>query len=63
VPGEEAGVLVERGFDLSPRRPPGEDEVVQTAEEPQREVPPEIGCDPADTLVAGEPAAERCVER
>jgi hypothetical protein len=56
-------MLLERGADVVPRRLTGEHEVVQAAEQPQREVPRQVGRDLADPRVVREPPTQFCVER
>jgi hypothetical protein len=48
-------VLLEGSADVIPRRLLREDEVVQAAEQAQRQVPGEIGSDVADSRVIREP--------
>src|SRR5579862_3924105 len=60
---EELAVPLERAADVVPGGLAAEHEVVQTAEEPQREVPPQVGRDRGNPGVVCEPAAERCVQR
>jgi hypothetical protein len=60
---EKARVLDERRLGVVPGRQAGEDEIVQGAEEAQRQIPAQVRRNPVNTLVAGEPAAERCIER
>ena len=47
---------LERAADVVPRRLPREDEVVEPAEQAQREVPRQLGRELADSRIAREPA-------
>src|SRR5262249_49560781 len=60
---QERAVLDERRADVVPARLAREHEVVQPAEQAEREVPDEVGSDVADPRVLREPATQCCVER
>jgi hypothetical protein len=56
-------VAFECDLEPVPRRLASEDEIVQPAEQPQRQVPLEIGCDAGDPRVAGELTTDAGVQR
>jgi hypothetical protein len=56
-------MLLERAPDVVPRGLTGKDEIVQPAEEPQRQVPDEIGSDVVDPRIFREPTTELRVQR
>ena len=60
---EEAAVRVERAVDVVPGRLACKHQIVEAAEQAQRQIPAQIGGDPVHAPVAGKPAAERRVER
>ena len=60
---QEDSVAFERRIERVPRRFAAERQVMQAAEQPERQVPLEIGCDAGDPKVAGKLAAYACVER
>ncbi len=63
MPPEKVRVRVEGAVDVVPGREPPEHQIVQAAEQAQRQIPAQIGRDPVHALVAGKPAAERRIER
>ena len=60
---EEVAVRVERAVDVVPGGLAREHQVVEAAEQAQRQIPAQVGRDPVHAPVAGKPAAERRVER
>ena len=62
-PREERGVAVERAVDVVPRRLVAEHEVVQAREQPQRQIPREVGSDVADPRIFRESATQLRVQR
>jgi hypothetical protein len=62
-PRQEGSLAVERAVEVVPRGEVGEHEVVEAGEQPQRQVPLEVGSDVADPRVFREPATQPRVQR
>src|SRR5581483_7238241 len=60
---EQLALVGQRGIDVVPARPAAEHEVVQPAEQAQRQVPAKVGRKLADPPVDGEAPAELRIER